>query len=156
MLSFVSVSGIEPVMADDSPEDSLSWRGGPHIGFSYYTGLIGAELQKVHWGFTIGLPAAMGVRYYIDNKGYRWFFGAHSMYYTLDDADETKDGIRYDELTSTSAGIGAGYKWRLKNHWDITLSLSISWDREELKNDYVSRKDDYIMATPGLTLGYTL
>jgi len=155
MISVVTVSGIDPVIAGDSSEDSLRWRGGPHIGFSYYTGVIGAELQKEHWGFTIGIPAAIGVRYYLDNIGYRWFFGAHAMNYNIDDANETKDGIRYEELSSTAAGLGVGYKWRLKNHWDITLSLSIVWDRNELKNDYVSRTDDYILAMPGLTLGYT-
>jgi len=155
VFSVVAVSGIEPVLVDDSSEDSLRWRGGLHFGVSQYTGIIGAELQKCHWGFTIGMPAALGVRYYLGERGYRWFFGAHAMYYDIDEADEIKDGIRYEERTSTTAGLGMGYKWRLKNHWDIILSLSIAYQRDELKNDFVSRTDDYILAIPGLTIGYT-
>ena len=141
-------------MAEDSINNSDRLRVGPHVGFSPYTGLIGAEFQKGHMGFTLGIPLSAGIRYYFDENGYRWFLGAHAMYYSIED-DETKDGVRYEEKDSTFAGLGFGYKWRWKNHWDLTLNLSVAYYRERLTNDSVERTDEYIAVLPGITIGYT-
>jgi hypothetical protein len=149
-----TIMGMGSVLADDSSENFSRWRGGPQIGFSPYTGVIGAELQKGHYGLTIGMPASLGIRYYLDDRGYRWFFGAHAMYYSID-KDETKDGIRYENKDSTYAGLGFGYKWRWKNHWDLIVSLSIAYYKEELENDFADRTDEYISAMPGVAIGYS-
>lgn len=154
VISMIVLWGVGPVSAEDVSMDSPSWRGGFHIGYSDFTGIIGVELNKANWAVTLGMPAAIGVKYYLDENGYRWFVGAHAMSYSLE-KDQTKDGIRYTDLSSTSGGFGMGYKWRWKNHWDLALSLSLSYDREILKNDYVKRTEEYIMAKPGLTFGYT-
>lgn len=67
-----------PVFAANSPVDG-EWGGTPHLGFSPYTGLIGVEIQNSHFGLTLGLPASIGVKYYFDEKGDRFFVGAHAL-----------------------------------------------------------------------------
>lgn len=152
--SVMTLIGTNSAFADDTSKDNARWRGSPNIGFSPYTGIIGAEIQRSHFGLTIGLPTCLGLRYYPDKKGYRWFFGAHAMYYDLE-KDQTKNGIRYDSQKSTILGLGFGYKWRWRNHWELTASLSIVYNKEEIENDAASRTDEYILPMPGIAFGYS-
>jgi len=46
---------IHSVSADDI-EQADALRVGPYIGFSMFTGIIGAEFQKGHMGVSLGLP----------------------------------------------------------------------------------------------------
>ncbi|MDA8137973.1 MAG: DUF3575 domain-containing protein [Desulfobacteraceae bacterium] len=130
------------------------WRGGPHAGFSPYTGIIGGELQYEHWGFTIGAPAALGVRYYLGEDGTRWFIGAHGMWYKLKE-DEDKDGIHYTDQEHYYTGGGFGYKWRFKDHWDLVASLSLAYYSEQYSNPNTKRTETGILLFPGLTIGYS-
>ena len=141
-------------LAEENKADEVPFHGGIHAGFSMYTGVLGVELTQGHWGFSMGMPVAIGVKYYSDKEGYRWFAGAHGMYQHVEDKT-TEDGIRYDEQTYGYAGLGLGYKWRFKFHWDLCLSLSTVYYRRLLENDTESRRDDYVSLFPGLTLGYT-
>lgn len=152
-LAVIGLILLLPVWALAEPV-TTAWRGGPHAGFSPYTGIIGGELQNGHWGFTLGAPAALGVRYYPDREGTRWFFGAHGMWYKLE-KDEDKDGIRYTDQENYLAGAGFGYKWRFKGHWDLTASLSLTYYSEELTNTSAKRTETGIMLLPGITIGYS-
>jgi hypothetical protein len=153
-MSVFCIQCVGLVSAEELQAEQPAWRGGIHLGYSHYTALIGGELNAGHWAFTAGLPAAAGVKYYPDSRGYRWFVGAHVLHLSSD-VDETEDGIRYDGGTYSYAGMGLGYKWRWKDHWDLTLSLSVAYWRRELETNSMARRDDYIGAIPGLTFGYT-
>ncbi len=139
----------------DELESSPTWRGGPHFGFSPFMGALGAEIQKGHFGLTIGIPASVGIKYYPDNQGYRWFFGAHAMNYNIDDEDTEEDGIIYEEEENTLIGFGFGYKWLWKSKWDLNLGISITHFEEELSNDYMTRTETSIRLLPTITFGYT-
>lgn len=132
---------------------SANWREGPHLGFSKYTPFLGLEFQKDHFGFYLGLPGNIGFKYYPNKKGYGWFFGINAVGYTID-TEETKNGDKYDEKKIQSVGLGAGHKWRFKKHWDLTISLSINSEWEELYGDETYR-DQYVSVWPTITLGYT-
>ena len=144
-----------PVSAYTDEAPLQSWRGGPQIGISPYTGVIGGELQKGKWALTMGLPAALGVRYYFAETGTKWFIGTHGMWYKLDDQNEEKDGIRYTDVEDLYLGAGFGYKWRFKDHWDLVASLSLGYHKEELTGKGVWRTTTGIAAMPGLSVGYS-
>lgn len=144
---------VSPALADEA-QPAPEWRGGPHIGYSPYTGVIGVEVQKGHFGATLGVPVSLGLRYYLDEQGYRWFVGFHGRHDAYDE-DETIDGIPYEDVTFTDAGIGFGYKWRWRNHWDLTANFSVGYGREKRTGMYATRTEEYIGLFPGLSLGYT-
>lgn len=155
LVLFIVVSqGYAQDISEEKPMDTPSFRGGLHLGFSPYTGLLGLELSRGHWAATLGLPSCAGIKYYPDERGCRWFVGAHAMYFKIDDK-ETVDGVTYDKTTIGYAGLGLGYKWRWRNHWDLNLSASVAFHRRLLENDYMERREDYISFIPALTAGYT-
>jgi hypothetical protein len=139
--------------ADDSPVLN-EWRGGPHIGYSLYTGIIGAEIQKGHYGLTLGLPDSIGLKYYPDERGYRWFYGLHFMKNHIDDK-EVIDNIPYDSMTTIYSGLGFGYRWRWFDHLDLTSSLSATYVSEKRTGPYAKRTEKRLGLYPGITLGYT-
>ena len=153
VFAIISVFLINPVLADPSQETSET-QGGFHLGFSPYTGVIGAELQRGKYSLTLGIPASIGLRYYFNEQPKSWFLGAHAMYYNID-KDETKDGIRYTEKEVMISGLGFGHKWRYKDHWDLILSMSLVYNKEEFKNGIVKRTEESIGALPGITIGYS-
>lgn len=142
-----------PAFAEE-PQKTQEWQGGPHIGFSPYTGIIGAEIQKGHYGVTLGLPTCIGLKYYPDERGYRWFFGLHAMHFSID-KDQRVNNIPYNESTNTYAGAGFGYRWRWWDHLDLTLSLSATYENDNLTGSYGNRTDVSLYALPGLTIGGT-
>jgi hypothetical protein len=142
---------VAPAFADE-PQTAPEWRGGPHIGFSPYTGIIGAEIQNGHYGLTLGVPTCIGFKYYPDERGYRWFFGLHAMYFSLDE-QKTVGNIPYNGSTNTYAGAGFGYRWRWWDHLDLTLSLSATYEKEKQTGSYGNRTDESLYAFPGLTIG---
>lgn len=89
------------------------------------------------------------------DDGTRWFFGIHGGWLSVDDADEVKDGIRYDEQEILIGGGGFGYKWRFKEHWDLIASLSQAYAEEELTAPMAKRTETSIVVFPGLSFGYT-
>jgi hypothetical protein len=151
--AFMTLLLTHPVRAEEPQNAPPSWRGGPVSGFSLYTGIIGGELIHKNIGMSMGMPACIGIKYYFDDLGYRWFVGAHATYLDVND-DETKDGVRYTSVTDTLAGAGFGYKWRWKNHWELCASISLTYEREEYKNDTSKRTIESLIAFPGLTFGY--
>jgi hypothetical protein len=92
----------------EKPPVASEWRAGPHIGFSPYTGIIGVEIQKGHYGVTLGLPECIGFKYYPDERGYRWFYGVHAMHFSTDE-NGTEGFFPYNKITDTMAG--AGFEW---------------------------------------------
>ncbi len=144
---------VAPAFAEE-PQTIQEWHGGPHIGFSLYTGIIGAEIQKGHYGVTLGIPTCIGFKYYPDERGYRWFFGIHAMRFSLDE-QKAVGNIPYNESINTYAGAGFGYRWRWWDHLDLTLSLSATFEQEKLTGLYGNRTDNILSALPGLTIGGT-
>lgn len=143
---------IHSVSADDKePSDAL--RIGPYIGFSMFTGMIGAEIQKGHMGVSLGLPGNLGVKYYFDKNGVRWFAGAYAMYTSYDEK-ETIDNIEYKDYKSKDGGLGLGYKWRWRNHWDLSLNCSIGYRVVEQTGDFAVREEESIVIIPGIIMGY--
>lgn len=149
--------------AEETPEDQVpveklpvvsEWRGGPHIGFSPYTGIIGAEIQKGHYGVTLGLPECIGFKYYPDERGYRWFYGFHAMHFSVSES-ETVDNVPYNKSAYTFVGAGFGYRWRWWDHLDLTLSLSAEYGKTIYTGFFGSKTEQSVGALPGLTLGYT-
>lgn len=149
----VALFFVVPAFAEEPPT-AQDWQGGLHVGFSPYTGLIGAEIQKGHYGVTLGLPTCIGLKYYPDERGYRWFFGLHAMHFGLDE-QETVDNVNYNKSSNTYAGAGFGYRWRWWNHLDLTLSLSATYEKERRTGFYGSRTDEGLYVLPGLTVGGT-
>ena len=143
----------KPALAGPSNNPS-EVHGGFHLGFSPYSGIIGAELQRGKYSLTLGLPASIGLRYYFNEQPNSWFVGAHALYYDIDE-EETIEGIRYDEKEVLISGMGTGHKWRFKDHWDLVLSLSLVYKKEEFRNSYAKRTEESIGALPGITIGYT-
>ena len=92
--------------------------------------------------------------YYFKERPNNWFIGAHVLYYNID-KDETKDGIKYEEQESLISGVGVGYKWRFKNHWDLIVSVSVAYRNEKLSNNFAKRTEESIIGLLGLTIGYT-
>lgn len=154
VLFIVISQGYAQDISEEKPLKTTPFRGGLHLGFSPYNGVLGLELNRGHWSFTLGLPSSAGIIYYPDKQGYRWFMGASGMYYNFDE-DNTEDGILYDEETDVYAGVSAGYKWRWRDHWDLSLSVSALYHRRLLENDFMERREDYIVFLPGVTVGYT-
>lgn len=139
--------------ADDAP-GLHEWRGGPHIGFSLYTGIIGAEIQKGHYGLTLGLPESIGFKFYPDERGYRWFYGLHVLKNHIDEK-EVIDNIPYDKTTVVYSGLGFGYRWRWFDHLDLSASLSATYVSEKRTGPYAKRTEKFLGAYPGITIGYT-
>jgi len=139
--------------AANSSRMNPRWSGGAHVGISPYVGLIGLELQQDNFGLTLGWPASIGVRYYFDPSGTQWFLGTHILHYDIE-RDRTKDGVRYTEQKGTLVGMGVGYKLRVKTHWDFTLSFSLAYQNETLRNPTQSRTEEKVLSLPGLTVGY--
>jgi hypothetical protein len=134
------------------------WHGGAHLGLSPYTGVIGGELQYGRYAVTLGMPACAGFKYYLSDEGIHWFVGAHSSWYKAEDAEEEKDNINYDDVEIFLIGTGFGYKWRFKDHWDLSVSLSIAYYEEKLSNADTTddeRIDDYFVVFPGISIGYS-
>lgn len=144
---------VVPAFAEE-PQTIQEWQGGLHIGFSPYTGIIGAEIQNGNYGVTLGLPACIGFKYYPDDRGYRWFLGLHAMRFSLNE-QQTIDNTSYDKSTNTYLGAGLGYRWRWWDHLDLTLSLSATYEKNELTGSYGNRTDASIYPFPGLTVGGT-
>lgn len=136
------------------PAPTQTWRSGIHIGFSPNMGMLGAEFQKGRYGMTVGFPASIGIKIYPNEEGTKLFCMAHAVYDAGDD-DETIDDIDYDSYRTIDTGIGLGYKWRWKNHWDVVLSLSADFYKEEHSGPSGSRTETGFMPFPGLTIGYT-
>lgn len=128
------------------------WTGGPYLGMSPH-GVIGCEIQNDKIGFTIGIPTSFGFRFYPNSIGYRWFFCADVMQFKFDE-DETIDNVTYDTYEKRLFAVGFGYKWRWKNHWELSSSLSITFNEEERSNDNQKRTEDGIGVFPGITFGY--
>jgi len=152
LLLMVGIMMPQAGFAKNSPVDG-EWQGTPHVGFSPYTGLVGLELQNTNFGLTLGWPASIGLKYYFDEKGDRLFLGTHALHLERDN-DETKDGVLYTENERTLLGAGVGYKWQSEQGWNLTLSLSIVYDREKLKNGSGATTEEDVISLPGLTFGY--
>lgn len=153
ILGFFVRASFDSAYAEGTSKTRDAWGGGVHAGFSPYLGLIGLELQQTNFALTIGLPASIGVRYYFDPSGTQWFLGTHVLHYDIEE-DKTKDGVRYTEQKATLWGMGVGYKWRFRERWDLTLSLSLVQEKKRLKNSTASRTDDTVLSLPGITIGY--
>ena len=149
----VSMGFVLSSFADDSA-GIHEWQGGPHIGFSLYTGIIGAEIQKGHYGLTLGLPESIGFKYYPDERGYRWFYGVHVLKNSSDDK-EIIDNIPYDSKTVVYSGLGFGYRWRWFDHLDLTTSLSATYASEKRTGPAAKRTEQSLGLYPGITIGYT-
>jgi len=108
---------------EEKPPVASEWRAGPHIGLSPFIGVIGVEIQKSNYAVTLGYPASIGLKYYPDERGYRWCYGLHAMHFNVNER-EYIDYVPYNESTETVAGAGFGYRWRWWDHLDLTLSLS--------------------------------
>ena len=136
------------------PPVASEWRGGPQVGFSPYIGIIGVEIQKGNYAVSLGLPTCIGLKYYPDVRGYRWFYGVHAMHFSVEDR-QTINNIPYNDSTVTYAGAGFGYKWRWWDHLDLTLSLSASYNKEKHTGPFGYRTEQSLGMFPGITLGYT-
>lgn len=158
VLSFAAQAFAEEAPADQVPAEkppvASELRGGPHIGFSPYIGLIGVEIQKGNYAVTLGLPPCIGLKYYPDERGYRWFYGLHAMHFSTN-GSETVDYIPYNESTDTFVGAGFGYRWRWWDHLDLTLSLSAEYAKIKYTGYFGNTTEQSVGAFPGLTLGYT-
>ena len=135
-------------------EEESTWRGGLHLGFSPYTGAVGAEIQRNHIGVNFGLPGNLGVKYYPCKDGHGWFLGAYAFRFDQDDG-QTISGVEYTEGTFTQIGTGAGYKWRWMQHLDLTASLSLAYTQKEWDGAAGSTTEESIYPWPELAIGYT-
>ncbi len=146
-----------PYTAEANQAAATRWRGGPQLGFSPYTGIIGGELQYGRFGMTLGMPTTTGFKYYLDESGISWFVGVHGMWFRQEDYDEEKDDITYGEREGYLFGTGFGYKWQFRTHWELSASLSLAYYEEKLSdaepND--DRIDHYLFVFPGVSFGYT-
>jgi len=149
----VSTGFVFSSFAEESP-GLQEWRVGPHLGFSLYTGMLGAEIQKGHYGLTLGLPDSIGLKYYPDERGYRWFYGLHVLKNYLDE-NKVIDSVPYDRVTVIYSGLGFGYRWRWFDHLDLTASLSATYISEKRTGPYAKRTEKSLGPYPGITLGYT-
>lgn len=137
--------------AEDQISPQTNW--GIDIGFSPYIGIIGLEVQRNAFSISIGPPACIGLRYYMNGAGTRWFCGLHHMRYETENS-EADDGIVYDTCENEISGLGFGYKWRWWQHLDLTFNLSIAYHQSNFENIDHYRKEKVAFLFPGLTLGY--
>jgi hypothetical protein len=152
-LCYAAAVSPTPAGADDSRPET-EWRGGPHLGFTPYSGMFGAELSKGHYALSVGFPLSVGLKYYSDPHGDRWFAVAHVMHLDVEE-DYTVNNVRYDHVKDTLAGAGFGYRWRWADHWDLTASLSAVYQREQYTSATASRTEQSVWPFPGISFGYT-
>lgn len=152
-LCYVVMAAATPARAEENQPEP-QWRGGPHVGLTPYSGVFGAEVSRGRLGVTLGIPLSLGVKYYSDDQGYRWFVVAHAMHMDVEQDNSIKN-VAYDRVDDTTVGVGFGYRWRWRNHWDLTASLSAVYQRERFSNDFVTVTEESVWPFPGLSFGYT-
>jgi hypothetical protein len=126
----------------------------PRLGLSYFSGVVGFELQKSHWAFDIGVPLAGGVKYFFHPHSHGWFAGAYGTGWG-DDNDETKDGIKYTDYSMIGGGIGGGYRWFWKTRWSFELGLTAGYLKERWTNSTAWREKRRISIFPIATIGFS-
>lgn len=139
-------------------EDSVikkDWYIGPRIGLSFYTGIIGIEVQHHHLAFGVGLPGNIGVKYYVKPDGHSWFLGAYYMHFETASSDfEYAPG--YDgDTTWDEGGLGGGYRWRWGTGWDLSLSFAGAYGERKERSGPAERIEKFIGIRPGVTFGYS-
>jgi hypothetical protein len=149
VLAFLVISLVGPGHAQEHP-----WYFTPRIGLSYFSGVIGFELQKSHWAFDIGLPLAGGVKYFFHPHSHGWFTGAYGAGWSFDN-DETKDGVKYTDYSMISGGIGGGYRWFWKTRWSLELGLTAGYLKERWTNSSAWREERGLTIFPVATFGFS-
>jgi hypothetical protein len=124
------------------------WYIGPRIGISWYTGIIGLEIQHHHFAFTAGIPEVLGVKYYLKPDGHSWFVGGHFMNYSF-----KKDSG--DKKRVTEGGAGFGYRWRWGTGWDLDLHFGLAYGEEKETIGLSEITTKYLGIRPGISMGYS-
>ena len=145
------------------PENSEEWFIGPRIGLSTFTGLVGIEVQRKQFGFSIGLLAdgeACGLRYYFSPQGPSWYLGPFLM---LSEEEYSGNFYATSETRETivetmmDVGIGAGYRWRWGSGWDLSIGGGVAYWAKEEKGDTTGHTADSsgLWFIPELAFGYS-
>ncbi|MBL0350214.1 MAG: hypothetical protein IPP68_07560 [Elusimicrobia bacterium] len=130
---------------------SEQWFIGPRIGLSGFTGFIGLETQRNHWGFALGFPYTIGLRYYFQIPKHSWFTGAFQRtYYSYYDSPT---GLSKENKYHEN-GIGGGHRWRWKSGWDLELDFTVGYGTEQ-ELIGLRRKGTYLSLRPGIAFGYS-
>ena len=59
------------------------------------------ELNRLTQANSPAYPASIGLKYYPDERGYRWFYGLHAMHFSVNER-EMVDYVPYNESTETT------------------------------------------------------
>jgi len=124
----------QPVEESHRPERQKPWSITPRVGFSFFTGLAGVEIQYGHVALDVGyIPDdyttgyAAGLKYYFRPTTHSWFLGfcyAHMGWDGIGD-DGREYGVEpvYED---TYYGLAGGYRWQWPQHWSVSLGLGVA------------------------------
>ncbi|HMX42170.1 MAG TPA: TonB-dependent receptor [Elusimicrobiota bacterium] len=132
--------------------ENKRWTLSPKIGFSPFTGVLGAEFRWEHLGLGAGY-SAFGVKYYFSRRGSSPYVGPFFSKYRLDH-NETIDGIDYDRYTHREVGVSGGYQWQWKSRWNLEVGLKYSHLRKKWEKSPRWREEKGNFIGPAVAAGF--
>jgi len=159
IISLLTAGGVSRASTDnpasEASQSMKEWYIGPRIGLSWYTGLLGLELQHRHVALAGGLPGNIGLKYYINPHGHSLFFGGYFMQFTAETSDLPVYLGSEGETQFTEGGFGGGYRFFWNSGWNVSVSIALSFGKEEERNGPMWRDTYYIGTRPGVAAGYS-
>jgi hypothetical protein len=140
-------------------KEGEDWYIGPRIGLSFFTGIVGAELQSGHIALDVmskesgidtlsGIDIGGGIKYY----GHPWksanWFGVGGL----------KGSYRHysEDSEITILGFMAGYRWRSGGGWDFSLGGGFGQYTRRFTNDWRKGEEEvYLVPMIEIAFGYS-
>ncbi|MBL0350718.1 MAG: TonB-dependent receptor [Elusimicrobia bacterium] len=132
--------------------ENKTWTLSPKIGFSPFTGVLGAEFRWEHLGLGAGY-STVGVKYYFWKSGSSPYVGPFFSKYRLDH-NETIDGIDYDRYTHREAGVSGGYQWQWQSRWNLEVGLKYSRIKKKWEKSPRWREEKGNFIGPAVAVGF--
>lgn len=136
---------------DDDPRLNIN------LGFSLQDGLISVEYQSGHHSVSFGPPVILAYRYYTDPYDDTKFYGAFAGNFGYTTTNTTYNGLAYQDMAMSYAGVLAGYRWQWASGWNVSLSIALTHIQFKYSNPAPAArtaKEQGIVPFPGLTAGY--
>jgi hypothetical protein len=129
------------------------WIATVKLGFSAFTGIVGAEYQYEHIAFDVGFPFSGGVRYYWRPQERSWFLGAYGQGYGFDDKT-TKNYVHYDHFSTIHGGLGGGHRWFFRQQrLQLEVGVAVGAGERRYSNPHQELVEQIVQVTPVLSFG---
>ena len=109
-----------PTVKEKKTKEGKDWYIGPRIGDSFFTGVVGAELQIGHIALDIsskegGVDIGGGIKYYFHPYKSASFLGVGGVKSSISE--------EYNDYEQAVLGFMVGNRWRWRGGWDFSIGL---------------------------------